>query len=69
MPANGVMRFVAEHELAFGYVASAAIATMPAADCPLTWKTLYVWFYDAVHMALNMRRPTPPVPPPAQPKP
>lgn len=42
-----------------GYVASAAISTMPPKDCEWNAKTLYGWFFDFCHMLLNMRRPMP----------
>lgn len=37
------------------YVGSALIGTMPAKDSDLTWRTIYCWAYDALHMMLNSR--------------
>lgn len=41
-----------------GYVATAAVSTMPPKDTEWNRRTLYAWFFDFAHMLLNMRRPT-----------
>ena len=43
---------------AAGYVATAAISTMPEKGVEWNAKTVYAWFFDFAHMLLNMRRPT-----------
>jgi len=67
MSQHDVAQFVTDHQLAIGYVASAIISTMPAQDCQFNLRTLYVWAFDALHLALNMKRPTKPAETPAKP--
>jgi hypothetical protein len=43
---------------AAGYVATAAISTMPQKGVKWNWETLYAWLFDFAHTLLNMRRPT-----------
>lgn len=38
-----------------GYVATAAISTMPPKDAQWNWRTVYSWFFDFSHMLLNSR--------------
>lgn len=68
---HGLVDFVMQNKIVFGLLATAGISTMPAADCPVNWRTLYQWIYDWAHVFLNFKRPMQPVgnPPPANPKP
>lgn len=60
---------VEQNKIVTGLIVTAAISTMPATDCPVSWRTLYAWIYDGAHLFLNLRRPTLPAGTPANPKP
>jgi hypothetical protein len=61
---------VMNNKVLIGLMVTAIISTMPAADCVVSWRTLYAWIYDAAHLFLNFKRPSMPAgSPPAQPKP
>lgn len=56
------------HELVLSLAALAVINTMPDSNRPLTWRTLYEWFYDALHLFVSLRNPRP-ISPASEPEP
>lgn len=65
---HSAVELVEQNKIVTGLIVTAAISTMPAADSPFNWRTLYSWIFDGAHLFLNLRRPTLPAETPAKPQ-
>ena len=63
-----ILDVIENNKLLFGLMGTALVVTAPEPGVPWNLKTLYKWIFDGAHQFLNMKRPTMPVTPPAQPK-